>query len=262
MKAPSPAAGLAWGWRESNEACGLTRFERAEFRHFDQQGEGSGATRARLPPSTSAWTKASKPSPRDPLPSPLPISSSTCVMGARGWRGHEPGGADCYRDRLGRTPPSPRARSGASSARVAISSSTTASGLPSTARSARRLLGLRSRSNGAVRIAAARNRSFVPKRRRADPSAPTRIDFRKAAWRARPARPCGLALTVAADVGRRRPWSSRHSPRARRSKCAPIGLPSIIHADQRYQSNRDWSTPYRDRRRTGSDLRREGAPLK
>jgi hypothetical protein len=253
MKAPSPAAGLAWGWRESN---GLTRFERAEFRHFDQQGEGSGARRARLPPSTSAWTKASKPSPRDPLP----ISSNR--ESGSSWRDFLLRTSPKIRASARRPPPSPRARSGASSARVAISSSTTASGLPSTARSARRLLGLRSRSNGAVRIAAARNRSFVPKRRRADPSAPTRIDFRKAAWRARPPRPCGLALTVAADVGRRRPWSSRHSPRARRSRCAPIGLSSIIRADRRSQGDRGWSTPYCDRRRTGSDLRREGAPLK
>jgi hypothetical protein len=38
--APSPAAGLACDWRKPNEACGLTRFERAEFRHFDQRGEG------------------------------------------------------------------------------------------------------------------------------------------------------------------------------------------------------------------------------
>jgi hypothetical protein len=27
--APSPAAGLAWDWRKTNEACCLTRFERA-----------------------------------------------------------------------------------------------------------------------------------------------------------------------------------------------------------------------------------------
>jgi hypothetical protein len=41
MKAPSPAAGLACDWRKPNEASRLTCFEGAEFRHFDQQGEGS-----------------------------------------------------------------------------------------------------------------------------------------------------------------------------------------------------------------------------
>jgi hypothetical protein len=38
--APCPASGLARDRREPDEACGLTRFERAEFGHFDQQGEG------------------------------------------------------------------------------------------------------------------------------------------------------------------------------------------------------------------------------
>ena len=60
-----------------------------------------------------------------------------------------------------RSPSWPRARSGASFAGAAISSSTRASAPPN--RASRRARPLpRSRSNGAVRIAAARNRSFVP----------------------------------------------------------------------------------------------------
>ena len=45
--APSPAAGLACDWRKPDEACGLTRFERAEFGHFDQQGKGGDVGYAR-----------------------------------------------------------------------------------------------------------------------------------------------------------------------------------------------------------------------
>src|SRR6202034_4446139 len=73
-------------WRRSprwEPAPGLDPRRASRPARSRRSPRGCAATPSRLPPfppSISAWTKASKPSPRAPLPSPLPISSSTRVM--------------------------------------------------------------------------------------------------------------------------------------------------------------------------------------